>query len=134
MGIGFKIDPSKCTECERCMIACTLEKAGIVRLAFSRIRIVKKWPDYPDINVCRFEDCKTKACIGVCPVEAVYEKEGYIYIDEDVCTECGLCVEACPFDAIYPNGEETVYKCDFCGGDPECVKECVTGAIKVKED
>ena len=132
MRIGFEIDESKCTECERCMIACTLEKHGLVNLKLSRIRIIRKWPEYPSINVCRFDDCETKACMDVCPVEAITEKDGYILIDENTCTGCGLCVEACPYDAIYQDDEGIAYKCDFCGGDPACVKECVTGAIKVK--
>jgi NAD-dependent dihydropyrimidine dehydrogenase PreA subunit len=54
----------------------------------------------------------TAACIGhkelrctlVCPAEAIgggghHEQ---MYIDPDLCIQCGLCAEVCPVYAIYP--------------------------------
>ncbi len=102
MATGFAFDFEKCTECRRCMIACAQVKTGAVRMADSRIEIVRSWPELPQIRVCRFDDC-----------------DGH------------PCVDACPFHAIRMNGE-AAWKCDFCGGDPECVKACVTVAIARK--
>ncbi|MFO8109066.1 MAG: 4Fe-4S binding protein [Thermoplasmata archaeon] len=39
------------------------------------------------------------ACVGTCPMNAVFLKEFTIEINKD-CTACGLCVKACPVGAI----------------------------------
>ena len=129
--MGFEIDVASCTECRRCMIACSLAKAGEVRMRSSRIDIGSKWPEVPTIRVCRFEDCRGHPCIETCPVEAIHESAGVILIDADACIGCGACVTVCPYEAIRVE-EGKAFKCDLCGGDPACVKECVTGAIRTK--
>jgi carbon-monoxide dehydrogenase iron sulfur subunit len=128
MGTSFSFDFEKCTECKRCMLACSVEKIGLVRMADSRIDILRNWPELPEIQVCRFDDCDGRPCIAACPVDAISEKDGLVLIDAETCTGCEACVDACPFHAIIMNGEVAV-KCDFCAGDPECVKACVTVAI-----
>jgi Fe-S-cluster-containing hydrogenase component 2 len=128
MGTSFSFDFEKCTECKRCMLACSVEKIGLVRMADSRIAILRNWPELPEIQVCRFDDCDGRPCIAACPVDAISEKDGLVLIDAETCTGCEACVDACPFHAIIMNGEVAV-KCDFCAGDPECVKACVTVAI-----
>jgi len=132
MAMGFEINTAACTECKRCMIACALVKSGGVRMQSSRIDIRPAWPDVPEIRVCRFEDCDGHPCVDSCPVEAISEAGGYVYIDSEACTGCGACATICPYSAInMENG--LAWKCDLCGGDPECVKECVTAAIRNKE-
>ncbi len=126
--IGFEIDLEKCTECERCMIACSLQKRELVDLHASRVRIVRSWPELPEIRVCRFDDCEGQPCIEACPVEAISSEQDLVLIDEDTCTGCRACVEACPFQAIWMDGD-LAFKCDFCQGDPACAKECVTAAL-----
>ncbi|MBN1837700.1 MAG: 4Fe-4S dicluster domain-containing protein [Spirochaetales bacterium] len=133
MAIGFEIDPEKCTECERCMAACSLAKTGSVALRQSRIRILRRWPRTPGFEVCRFDDCPGQPCIEACPVEAITNRGGIVWIDREACTGCGACTEACPFGAILQDAEGLAWKCDFCGGAPACVVECVTGALTVKE-
>jgi Fe-S-cluster-containing dehydrogenase component len=132
MAIGFDIDPEKCTECERCMAACTLVKLGKIQPGQARIDIVKSWPGLPDINVCRFDGCEGQPCISVCPVEAIYNLNGIVLINRETCTGCGACVDGCPYHAIWMDNEEPAYKCDFCGGESACVPECVTEALRVK--
>ena len=52
--------------------------------------------------------CNDTACVPVCPVgcihpasdEAGYASAEMLYIDPDVCIDCGACIEACPVDAI----------------------------------
>ena len=48
------------------------------------------------------EDCiACGSCISECPVEAISDSEGDIYvIDADVCTDCGACADVCPSEAI----------------------------------
>jgi ferredoxin len=63
------------------------------------------------------EPCITKkdtACVLVCPVDCIHprkdtEKEKglfevveQLYIDPDVCIDCGACVPECPVAAIFP--------------------------------
>jgi ferredoxin len=45
---------------------------------------------------CRFTDCVT-----VCPVECFHADEARMYIDPEVCIDCGACIPACPVHAIY---------------------------------
>ncbi len=39
------------------------------------------------------------ACVGTCPVNAIFLKEVSVEISDD-CAECGLCVKACPVAAL----------------------------------
>jgi anaerobic carbon-monoxide dehydrogenase iron sulfur subunit len=127
---GFDIDEKKCTECMRCTSVCSLVKTGKVLPEIGRIQIVKNWPAYPEISVCRFDDCSGQPCIEVCPVDAISNRDGIVLIDDEACIRCGVCVDACPYNAIRLDKEGLAYKCDFCGGEPACVPECVTFAIK----
>jgi len=129
--VGFDIDLSRCTECKRCAIACSLAKTGAVSLQASRIDIKPNWPEVPEIRVCRFEDCVDQPCISSCPVSAISREDGLVLIDAETCIGCGACETVCPYGAIKIR-ESKAQKCDFCGGDPACVKECVTDAIQIK--
>jgi carbon-monoxide dehydrogenase iron sulfur subunit len=129
MGTGFTFDFEKCTECKRCMTACSVVKAGLVQMSESRIVIDRRWPELPLIRVCRFDDCAGQPCIASCPVEAISRgKDGIVLIDRDTCTGCEACVDACPWQAIFMR-DSLAMKCDICAGDPECTKACVTVAI-----
>jgi NAD-dependent dihydropyrimidine dehydrogenase PreA subunit len=52
---------------------------------------------------------KDTSCVAVCPVdcihptksEADFEQAEQLYIDPDVCIDCGLCVDECPVTAIF---------------------------------
>ncbi len=53
---------------------------------------------------------KDTSCVEVCPVDCIhplteadnYEGAEQLYIDPDVCIDCGLCVDECPVQAIFP--------------------------------
>ncbi len=53
---------------------------------------------------------KDTSCVEVCPVDCIhpmtdagnYESADQLYIDPDVCIDCGLCVDECPVQAIFP--------------------------------
>jgi ferredoxin len=48
---------------------------------------------------CRFTDC-----VAVCPVDCFHADGEMVYIDPNVCIDCGACEPQCPVHAIY---EET---------------------------
>ena len=59
------------------------------------------------------------------------------YIDQKVCTRCGICIEECPegaIEIIEKDGEEIYVinqeKCTQCG---VCIQVCPEGAILEKE-
>ena len=130
--LGFTFEPEKCTECQRCMIECSLVKTGHVALASARLRIRISWPKVPELEICRFDDCGDKPCIDACPVDAITILDGIVMIDAEVCTGCEACVDVCPYHAIIVSRDLAAEKCDFCGGDPACVKECATEALTRK--
>lgn len=45
---------------------------------------------------------KDRSCVDVCPVDCIHgTEESQLYIDPQVCIDCGACVSACPVEAIY---------------------------------
>jgi ferredoxin len=45
---------------------------------------------------CRFTDC-----VSHCPVECFHGDAERLFIDPDVCIDCGACIPACPVHAIH---------------------------------
>ena len=53
---------------------------------------------------------KDTACVAVCPVDCIHPVKDaadfasapQLYIDPDVCIDCGLCQGECPVEAIFP--------------------------------
>ncbi len=53
---------------------------------------------------------KDVSCVAVCPVDCIHpvaDAENFdavdqLFIDPDVCIDCGLCVDECPVQAIFP--------------------------------
>jgi ferredoxin len=50
---------------------------------------------------------KDKSCVDVCPVDCIHrnEEDPQLYIDPQVCIDCGACVSACPVEAIYADND-----------------------------
>ncbi|WP_028984080.1 indolepyruvate ferredoxin oxidoreductase subunit alpha [Sporolactobacillus terrae] len=51
------------------------------------------------------ENEKAGECIETCPVDCIVEDQKQMYIDPDVCIDCGACEAVCPVEAIYPEDE-----------------------------
>jgi len=53
---------------------------------------------------------KDTACVAVCPVDCIHPTKeeadfpnvDQLFIDNEVCIDCGLCVDECPVQAIFP--------------------------------
>jgi ferredoxin len=50
---------------------------------------------------------KDKSCVDVCPVDCIHGKDEdeMLYIDPEVCIDCGACVSACPVEAIFADSD-----------------------------
>lgn len=55
---------------------------------------------------------KDQSCVEVCPVDCIhpssaldgeiaFARSSQLYIDPEVCIDCGACVPACPVEAIF---------------------------------
>lgn len=65
--------------------------------------------------------CTDASCVSVCPVDCIHPRPGepdygkteILYVDADVCIDCGACADACPVKAIKPadllTGDELVF-------------------------
>jgi ferredoxin len=49
---------------------------------------------------CRFTDCVT-----VCPVACFHGDDEMLYIDNEVCIDCGACIPECPVQSIYEDSD-----------------------------
>ena len=57
-------------------------------------------------------DVMDKACLEVCPTEAIHlpddtnlaegDRKNMLYINPDECSDCGACAAECPVEAIFP--------------------------------
>lgn len=125
------IEPSKCTGCNQCELACSFEKEGQFNPSRSRIRVFA-FHDEGRAVPFTCTQCDEAWCQQACPVEAIAvdAATGAKVVDSDRCVGCRLCAVACPFGTINYDGRTgKVVKCDLCGGVPACVPACPTGAV-----
>ena len=45
--------------------------------------------------------CKHTDCVLVCPVDCFHEDAESLWINPDVCIDCGACIPECPEEAIF---------------------------------
>ena len=55
----------------------------------------------PHIVTDNCQLCRFTECVAHCPVECFHAADERLYIDPDVCIDCGACIPACPVHAIY---------------------------------
>jgi len=46
------------------------------------------------------ERCRYTECVSACPVDCFHADAERLYIDPEVCIDCGACIPACPVHAI----------------------------------
>jgi carbon-monoxide dehydrogenase iron sulfur subunit len=123
------VEPSRCTGCRTCEMACSLYHEGKCSPVLSRMRIIKYealGKSYP--AVC--SQCSKPQCLSACSQGAIKqnEKTGAMTIDEALCTGCRSCLTVCPQIGFHPQ-KKVAFKCNLCGGDPQCARFCTAGAI-----
>ena len=127
------IDPSKCTGCRMCEMACSIHNYQLARQTQLRIQVAYLSDAAYSPVMC--VHCEEMFCKDACPVDALVfdETTHAIRVIDENCTACLLCVEACPYGGItYAEDKGVVIKCDLCGGDPACASYCAPGAIRFR--
>lgn len=147
MQLAFYFDPSRCSGCYTCVVACKdWHDIPPGPVSFRRV-VITEQGQYPHVSV-RFSStachhCDEPPCIPACPPGAIIKRatDGIVVVNSDVCLgreSCGgACREVCPYDApqfgTEPNA--TMQKCDLCcdrwaeGKKPICVEACPMRAL-----
>ena len=140
---AFVIDTNKCTGCQACEVACTVENQLEAGTSWRTVYTFNE-PRYPGIPLFHLSlacnHCLDAPCMKYCPALA-YSKDattGAVTIDPDKCMGCKYCTWACPYDAPRFDADRgIVTKCTFCdqrqaqGLEPACVSLCPTGALQI---
>lgn len=96
-----EVDVDKCTACGQCRDACP---KGIIDLipADHLVHVDCRNTDKGKLvrAVCDIGCIACKACVKVCPEEAITVENNLAAIDYDKCTQCQACFEKCPTGAI----------------------------------
>ncbi|HET6250375.1 MAG TPA: 4Fe-4S binding protein [Tepidisphaeraceae bacterium] len=64
---------------------------------------------------------KDTACVTICPMDCIHPTKDepafaaadQLFIDPDVCIDCGLCVDECPVSAIFAAEDTPAEWADF---------------------
>ena len=149
---SFVFDINKCTGCEACRIACSIENRVDASVSWRNVYTFnpRRYPGVPSFHhsiACH--QCVDPPCMKCCPALA-FSKDpgtGSLTIDSGKCIGCRYCVISCPYNARYFNFKETdvdywpnknypkrshgvAESCNFCahlldrGKDPACVTTC----------
>ncbi len=145
MRSAFVFDPDRCTGCQACELACSIENdLGPERtwrevITFNSDSI----PSIPRFHLSlACNHCAEPACMHACPALAYSHDTatGAILIETDRCIGCRYCSWACPYGAPRYEPERGVMgKCTFCqhrledGLKPACATLCPTGALDFAE-
>jgi Fe-S-cluster-containing hydrogenase component 2 len=124
----IEVDPSRCSGCRSCEVACSFFHSGSVGRRISRIHVINVYETGVDAPVTCVQ-CAERYC-QKCPEQALsIGALGQVVFSPTLCKRCGKCARRCPIGAIQLTGE-TVYVCDLCGGSPKCVEACDLGALR----
>jgi Fe-S-cluster-containing dehydrogenase component len=144
-------DPTRCTGCRRCEIACTSFNDGKNQPSLARVKVARNLnfgPDGPqgyqrqtpghfgNFLIVQ-ETCRQCAhpvpCMMACPNGAI-EVTGPVnarVVNTSKCTGCRQCQAACPWDmTVFDEQLKKASKCHLCNGEPECVKACPNAALR----
>ena len=138
--MGFGFDPTRCSGCMACVVACMDENDLSGGRSFRDVIRLERMVD-GDVQI-RFISlacfhCGEAPCLSVCPRKAIYKDDAYglVLVDPRYCIGCRSCLQVCPFGAPqFPEGG-TMEKCHLCserlrhGMQPACVRVCPTRAL-----
>jgi formate dehydrogenase iron-sulfur subunit len=155
--IAMLLDPSRCTGCRGCQVACKLwNKRSFVKTEntgsyenpprlsknnYRRIAFIEQGEGASMKWLFRQEQCfhcANAACVTACPTGALsYKEKGIVLLEQEKCIGCRYCESVCPFQVPqYDAATKKSFKCTFCidriqnGMGPSCAKACPTNAIE----
>jgi Fe-S-cluster-containing dehydrogenase component len=144
-------DPTRCTGCRRCELACSEYNDGKSSPSLARIKVTRNYnygPRGQQAGANRAEGefgnfrliqdtCKQcphpVPCATACPNDAIVvdEKTKARVVDPAKCKGCKICQRACPWDMmVFDEEAGKASKCFLCGGKPQCVEACPNMAIQ----
>ena len=126
MNYFVKGNPDLCIGCRTCMIGCGRPRGKHIfeidpdAYTFNpRLHVVKT----ASLSVpVQCKHCENPACMAVCPVGAISQKEHCVVIDTQKCMGCKSCMAACPFGAIDMVSLAGVYQED--GSEKKVANKC----------
>lgn len=123
----LKVDLSKCTGAQACVVACAQKLQKTSDPQFSAIQVARG-PAAIDYRVC--DQCGD--CIPACPTQALTRaKVGAVLLKKDLCVGCFMCMGYCTKNAMMrPSHAIVPIKCISCGN---CVDACKNGALSMVE-
>ncbi|NIR46034.1 MAG: 4Fe-4S dicluster domain-containing protein [Gemmatimonadetes bacterium] len=138
---SFVFDSNRCTGCDACRLACSIENGLGPDRSWRRVETFnpKRHPALPAYHLSlACNHCNEPACLYACPANA-YRRDahtGAVILEEEKCIGCRYCSWACPYDApVFDSSRGVMSKCTFCnhrlvdGLEPACVALCPTGAL-----
>lgn len=138
---SFVFDANKCTGCDACRLACSIENQLEPDRSWRRVETFnpRRHPAVPVFHLSlACNHCNEPACMYACPADAyrLDERTGAVILEEDKCIGCRYCSWACPYDApVFDESRGVMSKCTFCnhrladGLKPACAALCPTGAL-----
>jgi Fe-S-cluster-containing dehydrogenase component len=142
---GFILDLNRCTGCQACRLACSIENDLGAELSWRAVYTfnLHRHPRAPRFHLSLgCQHCAEPACLQGCPARA-YSRDaatGAVLVDGDLCIGCSYCSWACPYDAPHAlRGARPISKCTLCnhrlleGKNPACAALCPTGALRYDE-
>lgn len=148
------VDVTKCTGCEKCVVACTAannlnpEKSDYDRVAAKDGLSANRLLSLIEVENDKFArkscmHCVEPSCVSACLVGGITKSaDGPVIYDPDKCIGCRYCMLSCPFHIPrYEWDKQAPYikKCNMCfekleaGGHPACVGACPNGALEFGE-
>lgn len=144
---GMAIDLDRCTACQTCVVACSVENNMMLgsaeESAMGRvIRWLKLLPRIEsrgghlrhDLVPMPCQQCEDPPCVRVCPVSATYKSvDGIIGQVYDRCIGCRYCTNACPYTCKFfnwsqpqwPKPTEAAHNPDVSIRDKGVVEKCL---------
>ena len=147
---GILVDVTRCTACEKCVVACTnqndkdLARAEKDRAMTTDGLSANRLSTVLEVDAGRFArkscmHCLEPSCVSACLVGGLTKTpDGPVVYDASKCIGCRYCMLACPFGVPRYEWDKTLpymVKCNMCvdrlaeGRKPACVEACPEGVL-----